>query len=123
MADWNRRQCHEAREQFRTYGVATLVQRLLRTVWNSARDAVHFISILRADVHDDLSSTQRTWRDHHMITVAYGPLWDRLRADASDFLRGITRFQEASQLKRRHTSCGKAVGQRCWVFFSVNSTD
>eukprot|EP00959_Pyramimonas_sp_CCMP1952_P110497 2311624-Pyramimonas_sp.AAC.1 len=114
MADWNRRRYHEARKQFRSYGSATLVQRFLRTVWNSAKSAAHFIYILRADVQDDLSSTQRTWRDHHMITVAYDPLWDRLRTDASEFLRGTFRVQEASQLKRRHNSCGKAVGQRCW---------
>eukprot|EP00959_Pyramimonas_sp_CCMP1952_P004802 100795-Pyramimonas_sp.AAC.1 len=40
MADWNRRRYHEAREQFRSYGFATsLVQRFLRTVWNSAKVA------------------------------------------------------------------------------------
>eukprot|EP00959_Pyramimonas_sp_CCMP1952_P260145 5439144-Pyramimonas_sp.AAC.1 len=38
MVDWNRRRYHEAREQFRTYGIATLVQRFLRTVWNTAKD-------------------------------------------------------------------------------------
>jgi len=74
MADWNRRRYHEAREQFRSYGFATLVQRFLRAAWKSAKDAANFISILRADSHGDLSSTQRTWRDHHVITVAYGPL-------------------------------------------------
>eukprot|EP00959_Pyramimonas_sp_CCMP1952_P119555 2500132-Pyramimonas_sp.AAC.1 len=39
--------------------------------------------------HGEISSTQRTWRDHHMTTVAYGPLWDRLRTDASERLRCI----------------------------------
>eukprot|EP00959_Pyramimonas_sp_CCMP1952_P391410 8202724-Pyramimonas_sp.AAC.1 len=73
-------------------------------VWNSAKDAADFMSILRADSHEEISSTQRTWRDHHMTAVAYGPLWDRLRTDASECLRGMFRFQEASQVKRRRVS-------------------
>ncbi|CAK0874152.1 unnamed protein product [Prorocentrum cordatum] len=114
VATWSRRRYSEARRKFQEMGFASLVQRFLRVSWNLAKDMREFIHVLEADTYDEWRSAGRTWRDVRACLCAYGAMWDRIRTDASEFLRMNFYLREPSPMKRQRGG-GLAIGQRHWA--------
>jgi len=114
VATWSRRRYAEARRKFQEMGFASLVQRFLRVSWNLAKDMCEFIHVIQADIYDEWRNAGRTWRDVRACLCAYGVMWDRIRTDASEFLRMNFYSRESSQMKRQRGG-GLAIGQRHWT--------
>ncbi|CAK0895463.1 unnamed protein product [Prorocentrum cordatum] len=84
---------------FKEWGLRLWCRGFLRVSWNLAKDMCEFIRVVDAEIYDEWRNAARPWRGVRACLCAYGVMWDRIRADASGFLRMSFCFRESRKMK------------------------